>query len=387
MLTAHAAKGLEFPVVFVPNLAKDRFPGRGRKGQAVAPGVLAIDEAAARAADDRCLFFVALSRARDRLILSRAERYGGRAHPPSPLLALAEPAFAAEPPVRVWWPAVQADPDLAVEEVPDHGVPVAVEPPVTGPAEVDLQGLETYLQCPRRFYYGEQLGLRGAGDGQGFPHFHRVVRRALARLRDIDQGADVQAGDVPRPEVGEMQGGDPAGPGGLERALQVLAEEWAADHVPHPYEGLYLERARRMVSTAQHAATTTSGASSHDVEYAVVRPAGVVRVRVDRVDQPPDGPPVAVRYRSGRPAGDHRRDHRTALYQAALQAAHGAGSVHQEYLSTGVADQAQARASTMESRLRECDGALAGIARGEFPTRTGDHCPTCPFWLICPATG
>ncbi|HWE62772.1 MAG TPA: PD-(D/E)XK nuclease family protein, partial [Chloroflexota bacterium] len=370
VLTVHAAKGLEFPVVFVPNLAKDRFPGRGRAGQTLAPGILATDEAAARVADDRCLFFVALSRARDRLILSYAERYGGRAAAPSPLLALAEPSFAIEAPLYARWPTV-----AGTETGPSQRHKPTFGGPAHEPVEVSFQGIETYLQCPRRFYYADRLDLRGAAEAQGFPHFQRALRRALARLRG-----------APAPE--QARRARPTNDhAASEQALDILEEEWAAEHDAHPYEALYLERARRIVSTAHQALRDRSPAvaSAHDAEYQVTRPGGVIQVRIDRVDQPADGVPVAVRYRSGRASGDHRRDHRAALYSAALHGAHGAGSVQQEYLSLGTADQAQARASTLEARLRECDEALAGIAGGEFPARPGDHCPSCPFWLICPA--
>src|SRR5439155_25671815 len=63
VLTVHASRGLAFPVVYVPNLARGRFPPRARGGPRVAlPPSLERD--GARAADEeRNLFFVAASRA------------------------------------------------------------------------------------------------------------------------------------------------------------------------------------------------------------------------------------------------------------------------------------------------------------------------------------
>jgi hypothetical protein len=155
------------------------------------------------------------------------------------------------------------------------------------------------------------------------------------------------------------------------------------EHVPHPYEDLYLARAERILSAA--AGAPARAASMHEEEYRVVRPEGVIRVRIDRVDRHGDAPPVAVRYRSGRARDEHRRDYRTALYRAALHAEHGAGDVHQQYLGANMIDASQARSATLEARLRECDAALAGIARAEFAPRPGEQCRSCPFWLICPA--
>ena len=109
-----------------------------------------------------------------------------------------------------------------------------------------------------------------------------------------------------------------------------------------------------------------------------------MRLRIDRVDQREGSEPVAMRYRSGRPSAEHRRDHRAALYQAALQEAHGGGSVRQTYIAAGTVDAGQPRPSTLAARLRDCDEALEGIAARRFPARPGEQCPSCPFWLICP---
>jgi DNA helicase-2/ATP-dependent DNA helicase PcrA len=86
VLTIHASKGLEFPVVFVPNLSAGKFPSRP------APSLLPdLPLGGDPEADEESrLFFVALTRARDHLILSRAEKYNNRSAQPSPLLSLVE---------------------------------------------------------------------------------------------------------------------------------------------------------------------------------------------------------------------------------------------------------------------------------------------------------
>ncbi len=77
LTTVHSAKGLEWPAVFVPSLTKGRFPSR-RTGQ-VRPWLINrtlfdADRYEGSDADERRLFYVAMTRARDWLSLSRHER-------------------------------------------------------------------------------------------------------------------------------------------------------------------------------------------------------------------------------------------------------------------------------------------------------------------------
>ncbi len=74
--TIHSAKGLEWPIVFLPSLSDDRFPARHRQE------VLPVPEKLSKATgkdihlqEERRLFYVALTRAKRRLHLSCARKY------------------------------------------------------------------------------------------------------------------------------------------------------------------------------------------------------------------------------------------------------------------------------------------------------------------------
>lgn len=91
VMSIHAAKGLEFPIVFVPYVQTYQFPLKSP------PSVLPNREEAADAADraldeEKCLFFVALTRARDQIVLSRVGKGpSGRRIGESKLLASIRP--------------------------------------------------------------------------------------------------------------------------------------------------------------------------------------------------------------------------------------------------------------------------------------------------------
>lgn len=90
IMTIHQAKGLEWPVVFLPSLVDRRFPS-SRLGQErdwyVPDGLFPRDRYEGRLADEARLFYVGMTRARDHLLLSAFTGYdSGRPARPSPFL-------------------------------------------------------------------------------------------------------------------------------------------------------------------------------------------------------------------------------------------------------------------------------------------------------------
>lgn len=79
ILTLHSAKGLEFPVVFLVNLVEGRFPTRERKEQIPIPDELIRDVLPTgdyHLEEERRLFYVGMTRAKEKLIFSAANFYG-----------------------------------------------------------------------------------------------------------------------------------------------------------------------------------------------------------------------------------------------------------------------------------------------------------------------
>lgn len=79
ILTVHSSKGLEFPVVFVVNLVTQRFPSRDRKEQIPVPADIIreiLPTGDENLQEERRLFYVAITRARDKLFLTAARFYG-----------------------------------------------------------------------------------------------------------------------------------------------------------------------------------------------------------------------------------------------------------------------------------------------------------------------
>ncbi|MFA6513418.1 MAG: PD-(D/E)XK nuclease family protein, partial [Patescibacteria group bacterium] len=79
ILTVHSAKGLEFPVVFLVNLTEERFPTRHKKETISIPEKLIkeiLPTGDYHIEEERRLFYVGITRAKDQVFLSSSRFYG-----------------------------------------------------------------------------------------------------------------------------------------------------------------------------------------------------------------------------------------------------------------------------------------------------------------------
>lgn len=79
IMTVHSAKGLEFPIVFLVNLVGERFPGRERHEQIPIPTDLireVLPQGDFHQEEERRLFYVGMTRAKEKLYFSAADFYG-----------------------------------------------------------------------------------------------------------------------------------------------------------------------------------------------------------------------------------------------------------------------------------------------------------------------
>lgn len=177
LMTIHGAKGLEFRCVHLPGLNQDTLPSSPKAPSCLPPeGVIAGvigDVKAALCAGDKeereCLFYVATSRARDRLFLyAVTEKSGGARRPLSDFLPRLGSAVLRRTPnlVRVLPPAPEA-------------VPISLS--IDGP--IRLRDSQVAMldkdKCKRRFFYTHVLSIGGRRTETDYMRMHEAARSVV----------------------------------------------------------------------------------------------------------------------------------------------------------------------------------------------------------------
>jgi len=150
IMTIHAAKGLEFDTVFMPYLVHGRFPSRARSEAIELPIELvkeAVPEGDIHTQEERRLFYVGLTRAKNELILSASDIYEGNVQTKRISNFVTETIadkdhqeFFVDKKLELFSEKVNKDRKILEHEIKE----LTLSP----------SALETYISCPKKFEYG-----------------------------------------------------------------------------------------------------------------------------------------------------------------------------------------------------------------------------------------
>ena len=350
LMTVHASKGLEFDVVHVPALAKTYFPNTYRTRPCPLPdGLVGASPRDLHDDEEECLFFVAASRARDALHLSRADKYLNTFRDPSTLLGLAAGSLPADP--QRWT-------DEPPETPPDE---LTVAPPIRDPgAPFTRFELDTYLTCPRRYAYAHVLRLDGRTETTAYVDFHRAARKAVRYV--LDERAE---GRTPTPDAVEA----------------MLDEAWANDRLGEsPYGDRLRVEAQQIATTALDAGDDTQIRP----EWAVHLRSGTVTVRPD-VASRAGGQGVVQKWKTGRLSKTEADKEVYALLHQAAAETYGAYTIEAVQFDTDERTPMRMTDAKRKGRLEKYAKAIDGVMAGDFHTEPSSRvCPRCPFFFVCP---
>lgn len=390
ILTIHKAKGLEFPLVFIVNCVAEKFPSRTRRDPLELPDELVRDREVLPTGDshlqeERRLFYVGMTRARDRLILTSGRDYGRvRARKVSRFVleALDEPGVDAS--------TYRASPIEAIER---HAPPTAPgHPGVSGalpgllpddtPITLSFRQVDDYQVCPLKYKYTH------------------VLRVPLLRDHRVVYGAAVHAGAM---EYNRRRArGQPVGLDDLIRAFEAA---WVTEgFVSREHEDQRLAEGREVLRTFL-AFQLASGTTPTMVEsrFAFQVENTRVRGRWDRVDLRQNGEGNAseatiIDFKTSDVRTQKDADRRAKdslqlwIYALAFQRQYGRMPMRLELHFLGprqvLVGSVAPTPAMLEEAAEAIGAAAAGIRRQQF-TATPDYyraCRYCAFASICPYT-
>ncbi len=425
VLTAHASKGLEWRVVVVAGVQEGAWPDLRARGSLLGAGELAelaqgrggpatgLDRRAEALAEERRLFYVAVTRARERLVVTAVAGGEGGDDRPSrfleelglPLPDTATPVgrpFTGSGLLAELRQAASTSPDPALREAacrrlarlvtgdraprvavadPDRWwglAPLSDDAPVVGEGEtvrVSPSKVESFDACALRWFLVSAVGVSGSS---GPPQVLGSLVHALCELASgpdaLDRPALEQRLDAVLPEL------DLGAPWAVVRrrgeALSWLAKfvQWAATNP------------RELVAT--------------ELDVRVALSAGAeLSGRVDRLERDEQGRAVVVDLKTGtsKPGRDELARHpQLGVYQLAVELGafaeqqldrSGGASLLQLKTTKSADEQFQAALDDDEEPTwaRDLVGrVVAGMSGAAFSATAHDGCRTCPVRTCCP---
>ncbi|HYO41299.1 MAG TPA: ATP-dependent DNA helicase [Nocardioidaceae bacterium] len=434
LLTAHRSKGLEWPLVVVAHAQEDGWPDLRRRStllqaDRIGPGEL-LPPVTTRdlLAEERRLFYVAATRARERLLVTAVRSPEDEGEQPSRFLVelgvevrhvqgrprrpLSTAGLVAELRRTVAddsrsdaLRAVAADrlARLAATEVAGRPVAPQADPrswwgtraltaadrpvrPVDEPVRLTASALTSLEQCPARWFLEREAG--GASEATQAQGFGNVLHELADRISRGDLPADAAAVDDLMAEVDAVWGQVPfRTPWSAAREREEVRHALTRFIAWHNRPG-----GREVLATEQ------------PFEAEVALPGGeVVRVHgyADRLELDADGRVVVVDLKTGKyPASDLARHPQLGLYQLAVDhgavadlagdAASGGAELWQlrQDSRTGLKVQVQApQQPGPDGRTpvqEQLSAAVSAIRAERFEARPGGHCDRCAFRALCP---
>jgi DNA helicase-2/ATP-dependent DNA helicase PcrA len=396
LMTVHAAKGLEFDHVFVIHLVHRGFPSGEKPHVLEFPKELMKEQLPSgdfHIQEERRLFYVALTRARERLTLTTVVAKRSK---PSPFLDDILMAAAVQradvqqiAPERAAESA--ATPAAAAGEGEAGGAALfeqerarslvgsrvgqwaeTYRPPLADPLALSASAIDTFETCPQKYLFSQMWRIRtGARAALSFGNvMHATIREFVNQLR--------KGRRLP-----------------FEEVAAIYEREWTSAG----YEDTYQEQEYKKDGLAQlrafHESTLAAPPDVLAQERVFTLPLAnrvVLTGRMDQVNRaggPAEKLVEIVDYKTGRPKTDAqaKKDLQLSVYALAAREVYGEAVARLVFynVQNNEAVGATRDAKQLGRAEEDVQEVAAEIRAGNFPAKVGYPCKACEFRLICPA--
>jgi DNA helicase-2/ATP-dependent DNA helicase PcrA len=383
LMTAHGAKGLEFCHVFILRATSPSFPASYRESLVEFPRELRDPDSAVGGDDktlhdqeERRLFYVAMTRARDSLHMYGKQGIGRDKTPAGFLREL-----IGNPGLQRWLRARAALPsqpeliEIAAAADPSHDQGSRLLtwlelPAIAGlDAKLSASAIETYETCPLQFKFEREWKLSR--------QLHAAVQYGAAMHRVLRTYYDSVRLGRTKPD---------------DELLQQFNDDLLSTGIQDDYQcDLYLKQGLEQLKeflTGTRSATLPEVLHTEewfDVEIAGTKLTG----RIDRMDRAPDGSVVIVDYKTGKARSQEDADESLQLSIYAMAAAQRWGYRVSELVFHNLEGNIPIVSKRTEFQLEQARervlAVVRGIAEGNFKPKPDFYCNFCAFRGLCPA--
>lgn len=357
LMTIHGSKGLEFRAVHLPGMNSDTIPRSPNHVRGCIPPDGLIEGVEGTGLDilknghveeQECLFFVALSRARDHLTLySPTKAANGRRRDRSGFLDRLGATLNS------------------TSVTPRRSVPPSADDspiPITFPSGIVLSDhqLALFQRCPRRFFYTHILEVGGRRRETPFMQMHGAVRTI------VDWLTEDPALTPTSPEI-EMR----------------LAEAWDAQKLgDHGYSEDYRRIARQLIGFFLTSRDGYGRAAPSEMRFRVGDSAIVVRP--DDVLTAKDGRRHIRAVRTGHAGSKDLENVAAAMFTLAAHEAFPGCTVEFVHLGDATVSPVAMSDKVLRNRRTTAEEIIAEIHAGHLPRDESPRtCPRCPAFFIC----
>lgn len=387
ILTAHSAKGLEWPYVFITNLVDRRFPTIERAEPIELPNALIkeiVPEGDIHLEEERRLFYVAMTRARDGVFFTSADDYGG-ARKKKLSRFLHEIGIA---PVKGHSP-IRANRRMELSEspvAPRHSAASVV----ALPPKFSYTQLKAFENCPLQYKFAHLLRIPVKGRptfsfGQTIHRtlaqfYHLIKERSSAEQKNLFDGK-LATRPLTKLEVGLLTVS-------LDDLLKLYDQCWIDDWYPSKADK---EKFRKKGSEALKAFYQANAENFKPPLY-IEQPFNlkigdvILKGVIDRVDEAPAGVEI-VDYKTGSAKTENNVDKdQLIIYQIASEEVFKKKPAKLTYYFIESGEKLSFLSSESEKdKIKEkITGMVEEIKKSDFPATPSEYkCKFCDFKDIC----
>lgn len=382
LMTVHGAKGLEFPHVSILRANSNSFPCSYRETLVAFPrelrdadSVTEADDKTLHDEEERRLFYVAMTRARDSLHIYAREGTGKINKTPAGYMR----DLIADKSLTRWLTAIpargtQTSLDIFAETSlaypAESQTNVWFELPVLDGLHTRLSAsaVDTYERCGLQFKLDRdwRLSARPAAAMQYGAAIHRILKTYfdsvnLGRAKTDEELIDLFRLDLAEAKIQEAYQHELYEQQGIAQLREFLA---SARTLPPP----------QVLHTEQ----------SFEIRVGATSVVG----RIDRIDRRPDGTVAIIDYKTGKARDQEDADESLQLSLYAIAAKEKWGYTVGALIFYNLEENVPVITTRTEAQLlgarSRVEDAAQGIADGKFVAKPGMHCNFCAYRSLCP---